>query len=118
MCRKWFLCDLLKLTLKLTCYFEFHSCILIWNFIYEYQHDSVQDIQDILIFCHRNPTVTGTSVLGVKFEGGVAIAADMLGKNCLNYSIFRGQLGWHDKESFLIINSSWFLKSQIAWLWG
>lgn len=27
----------------------------------------------------RNPMVTGTSVLGVKFEGGVVIAADMLG---------------------------------------
>lgn len=28
---------------------------------------------------HRNPMVTGTSVLGVKFTGGVVIAADMLG---------------------------------------
>lgn len=28
---------------------------------------------------HRNPMVTGTSVLGVKFTGGVIIAADMLG---------------------------------------
>ncbi|XP_027717836.1 proteasome subunit beta type-4 [Vombatus ursinus] len=27
----------------------------------------------------QNPMVTGTSVLGVKFEGGVVIAADMLG---------------------------------------
>ncbi len=27
----------------------------------------------------RNPMVTGTSVLGVKFTGGVIIAADMLG---------------------------------------
>ena len=32
-------------------------------------------------FCllSRNPMVTGTSVLGVKFTGGVVIAADMLG---------------------------------------
>lgn len=28
---------------------------------------------------NRNPMVTGTSVLGVKFNGGVLIAADMLG---------------------------------------
>ncbi|GCC39388.1 hypothetical protein chiPu_0022759 [Chiloscyllium punctatum] len=28
---------------------------------------------------HRNPMVTGTSVLGVKFDGGVILAADMLG---------------------------------------
>lgn len=27
----------------------------------------------------RAPTVTGTSVLGIKFNGGVLIAADMLG---------------------------------------
>lgn len=27
----------------------------------------------------RSPMVTGTSVLGVKFDGGVVIAADMLG---------------------------------------
>lgn len=27
----------------------------------------------------RNPSVTGTSVLGIKFEGGVMLAADMLG---------------------------------------
>lgn len=31
----------------------------------------------VIIF--RNPIVTGTSVLGIKFEGGVAIAADTLG---------------------------------------
>ena len=29
--------------------------------------------------------MTGTSVLGVKFNGGVAIAADMLGNGCCFY---------------------------------
>ncbi len=32
-----------------------------------------------VIFFLSNPMVTGTSVLGVKFTGGVMIAADMLG---------------------------------------
>ena len=34
--------------------------------------------------------VTGSSVLGIKFDGGVIIAADMLGKvsTCLNYCAF------------------------------
>ena len=31
------------------------------------------------LFYFRSPTVTGTSVLGVKFNGGVMLAADMLG---------------------------------------
>lgn len=28
---------------------------------------------------HRQPVVTGTSVLGIKFKDGVVMAADMLG---------------------------------------
>lgn len=31
------------------------------------------------VWVPRTPMVTGTSVLGVKFEGGVVIAADMMG---------------------------------------
>ncbi len=30
-------------------------------------------------FFFRNPTVTGTSILGIKFDDGVVIAADLLG---------------------------------------
>ena len=33
----------------------------------------------ILLYVFRQPTVTGTSVLGLKFDGGIIIAADMLG---------------------------------------
>lgn len=31
------------------------------------------------VWVPRTPMVTGTSVLGVKFEGGIVIAADMMG---------------------------------------
>ena len=35
--------------------------------------------QNCLDYYFSAPTVTGTSVLGIKFNGGVLIAADMLG---------------------------------------
>lgn len=37
-------------------------------------------------FVNRQPIVTGTSVLGVKYKGGVMLAADMLGGWALNQS--------------------------------
>ena len=33
-----------------------------------------------LLSCARDPYVTGTSVLGITFKGGVMIAADTLGE--------------------------------------
>lgn len=33
----------------------------------------------ILVIILRTPITTGTSVLGVKFDGGVVLAGDMLG---------------------------------------
>ena len=37
----------------------------------------------IFIYTYRSPIVTGTSVLAIKFDGGIAIAADMLGMQLL-----------------------------------
>lgn len=38
-------------------------------------------VSDLRRSC-RQPIVTGTSVLGLKFKGGVILAADMLGASC------------------------------------
>lgn len=40
---------------------------------------SIYFVLNIYLLFSSNPMVTGTSVLGVKFTGGVIIAADMLG---------------------------------------
>lgn len=32
-----------------------------------------------LTFCYRDPIVTGTSILGIKFKDGVMLAGDTLG---------------------------------------
>ncbi|XP_008826446.1 proteasome subunit beta type-4 [Nannospalax galili] len=41
--------------------------------------DPTSALHDCPVTRTQNPMVTGTSVLGVKFDGGVVIAADMLG---------------------------------------
>lgn len=40
-------------------------------------------IKLIEVYLCRQPVVTGTSVLGVVFDGGVALAADVLGESIL-----------------------------------
>lgn len=37
-------------------------------------------MKQLFPFLSRQPITTGTSVLAVKFDGGVALAGDMLGK--------------------------------------
>lgn len=44
------------------------------------KHQRRQSLLKLLVFFTRYPTTTGTSVLGVKFDGGVLMAADTLGQ--------------------------------------
>lgn len=49
---------------------------VMWHFLFVLSPSVMLTL--VRVSC-RNPMVTGTSVLGVKFTGGVIIAADMLG---------------------------------------
>lgn len=47
-------------------------------------HPGIRSAGDMPVAHTQNPIVTGTSVIGVKYDKGVIIAADNLGKYLIN----------------------------------